>query len=193
MNLTKSLTLGEKMVSLIGGSHSVARFHALSGFFAVYNLLNLNAEEANVSNIWEKGEKLCSRSLTGLTLTNMGINQNQKYADFLCFRVPYMVSVIENVVCVGDKDIIFGPGDVSWTLGAALVEGKDLWGIDTSKAKSISIFSYFRFKRLIFSPYFVFFILVILLFVVYRSQIKLPMLGRKPRQHYSFGPKRRPV
>ncbi|XP_023763313.1 probable apyrase 7 isoform X1 [Lactuca sativa] len=183
----------EKMVSLIGGSHSVARFHALSGFFAVYNLLNLNAEEANVSNIWEKGEKLCSRSLTGLTLTNMGINQNQKYADFLCFRVPYMVSVIENVVCVGDKDIIFGPGDVSWTLGAALVEGKDLWGIDTSKAKSISIFSYFRFKRLIFSPYFVFFILVILLFVVYRSQIKLPMLGRKPRQHYSFGPKRRPV
>ncbi|CAI9280401.1 unnamed protein product [Lactuca saligna] len=89
---------GEKMVNLIGGSHSVARFHALSGFFAVYNLLNLNAEEANVSKIWEK--------------------------------------VIENVVCVGDKDIIFGPGDVSWTLGAALVEGKDLWGVDASKAKT---------------------------------------------------------
>ena len=25
-------------------------------------------------------------------------------------------------LCLGDKEIIFGPGDVSWTLGAALVE-----------------------------------------------------------------------
>ncbi|MFS7907161.1 putative nucleoside phosphatase GDA1/CD39, SWEET sugar transporter [Helianthus anomalus] len=38
-----------------------------------------------------------------------------------------MVSLLENTLCVGDKEIIFGPGDVSWTLGAALVEGKDLW------------------------------------------------------------------
>ncbi|XP_042502053.1 probable apyrase 7 isoform X6 [Macadamia integrifolia] len=55
---------------------SVARFHALSGFFAVYNVLNLNPR-ANLSKILE-------------------------------------------------KEILFGPGDVSWTLGAALIEGEYL-------------------------------------------------------------------
>ncbi|KAI3499447.1 hypothetical protein L1887_35248 [Cichorium endivia] len=167
INSSSSYHCDEKTINLIGGSQSVARFHALSGFFAVYNLLNLK-ESSNMSKIWEKGEELCSRSLTGLTNTVM----KQKYADFFCFRVPYMVSLIENVLCVGDKDILFGPGDVSWTLGAALVEGND-----TSRDKSLIV--YFNLKRVMLSPYLVFVILVILLFVVYRSQIKLPMLGRK--------------
>ncbi|KAI3812604.1 hypothetical protein L1987_17315 [Smallanthus sonchifolius] len=33
-------------------------------------------------------------------------NAKSKYADFLCLRVPYMVSLIENTLCVGDKEII---------------------------------------------------------------------------------------
>ncbi|KAJ0643728.1 putative apyrase [Helianthus annuus] len=179
---------GESILNSVGKTQSVARFHALSGFFAVYNLLNLNSS-TNLSNIWEKGQELCSRSLSGLT--KMPINQ--KYADFLCFRVPYMVSLLENTLCVGDKEIIFGPGDVSWTLGAAMVEGKDLWfsGSDTSKA---SLISYLRFKRIIFSPLFLFVVLAFLLFAVYYSQVKLPMLGRKVTSLPSYiGPKRRPI
>lgn len=178
---------GNNGLNLLGGTHSVARFHALSGFYAVYNLLNLNSS-ANISKIWEKGQELCSRALTGLT--NMPINQ--KYADVLCFRVPYIVSLIENTLCVGDKDIVFGPVEVSWTSGAALVEGKDLWLNDSFRAHSI--ISDILFKRVILSPYFLFVLLAFLLFVVYRSQIMLPMLGRKVTSLPSYiGPKRRPA
>ncbi|PWA80724.1 nucleoside phosphatase GDA1/CD39 [Artemisia annua] len=178
---------GENIPNLVGGTHSVARFHALSGFFAVYNLLNLSSSE-NLSKIWDKGEELCSRSLSRLTNTPI----KQKYADYLCFRVPYIVSLINNTLCVGDREIIFGPGDVSWTLGAAMVEGKDVWLRDTFRAQSF--ISDLRFKRVIFSPYFLFVLLVFLLFVVYRSQIKLPMLGRKVASLPSYiRPKRRPA
>ncbi|XP_071731701.1 probable apyrase 7 [Rutidosis leptorrhynchoides] len=163
---------GEMNLNLFGGTHSVSRFHALSGFYAVYKLLNLNSS-TTISKIWEKGEELCSRSLAGLT--NMSINQ--KYAELLCFRVPYIVSLIEKTVCVGNKDIVFGPRDISWTLGAALVEGKNLWLSDTFRAQSIV--SNLTLTRVILSPYFLFVLLAFLLFVVYRSQIKLPMLGRK--------------
>ncbi|GJS87543.1 probable apyrase 7 [Tanacetum coccineum] len=178
---------GENIPNLVGGTHSAARFHALSGFFAVYNLLNLSSSD-NLSKIWDKGEELCSRSLSGLTNTPV----QQKYAEYLCFRVPYIVSLINNTLCLGDREIIFGPGDVSWTLGAAMVEGKDMWLSDTSRAQSF--ISDLRFKRVIFSPYFLFVVLVFLLFVVYRSQIKLPMLGRNVASLPSFiGPKRRPA
>ncbi|KAD2806047.1 hypothetical protein E3N88_39424 [Mikania micrantha] len=177
---------GESMLNLLGKTQSAARYHALSGFFAVYNLLDLDSS-ANLSKIWEKGQKLCSKSLLGLT--KMPINQ--KYADFLCFRVPYMISLLQNTLCVGDKEIIFGPVDVSWTLGAALVEGKDLWLSDTNTSKS-SIFSYLRFKIMLFSPPILFVVLAILLYAVYRSQIKLPLLGRNATSLPSYiGSKRR--
>lgn len=123
--------VGENIPNMVKGTHSVARFHALSGFFAVNNLLNLSSS-ANLLKIWEKGEELCSRSLSGLTNTPT----KQKYADYICFRVPYIVSLINNTLCVGDREIIFGPGDVSWTLGAAMVEGKDVWLSDTFRAQS---------------------------------------------------------
>nr|XP_043617233.1 probable apyrase 7 [Erigeron canadensis] len=178
---------GENILNKFEGNNSVARFHALSGFFAVYNLLNLTSS-AKLSNMWEKGQEICSRSLAGLS----SLPIKHKYADFFCFRVPYVVSLIENTLCVGDKDIIFGPGEVSWTLGAALVKGKYSWQSDTSRAQSF--ISYIRFKRVIFSPYFLFVLLAFLLFIVYRSQVKLPMLGRKVASLPSYiGPKRRPA
>lgn len=180
---TLSSMSDENILKLVGGSHSVARFHALSGFFAVYKLLNLKTS-ANLSMIWEIGQQLCSKSLNMPT--------TQKYADLLCFRVPYMVSLVENTLCVGDKDIVFGPGELSWTLGAALVEGKDTWPSDALRAQNIVL--YLRFRRVIFSPYFLFVLLAFLLFIVYRSQIKLPMPGRKATSLPSYiGSKRRPA
>ncbi|KAJ9568272.1 hypothetical protein OSB04_004238 [Centaurea solstitialis] len=165
-NCTRLSSMSDgNILELVGGSHSVAR-------------------TANVSMIWEKGQELCSRSLTMPT--------KQKYADFLCFRVPYMVSLVENTLCVGDKDIVFGPGELSWTLGAAVIEGKDVWLTDVSRARNIVLD--LRFRRVILSPYFLFVLLAFLLFIVYRSQIKLPMPGRKAISLPSYiGSKRRPT
>lgn len=177
---------GNNIINLTAITHSVTRFHALSGFFAVYNILNLRPR-ANLTKIWEKGQQLCSRSWT-----NSG---NQNYAGQYCFRVPYLASLIEDALCLGDREIIFGPGDVSWTLGAALIEGKYLW-LSTIKSRSgiLSLGSTWAIS----SPLFLFVLLLLLLFIVYHSQIKLPMPGRKalaagaslPSYVY---PKRRPL
>ena len=86
-----------------------------------------------------------------------------------------MASLIEDSLCLGDEEIFFGPADVSWTLGAALVEGEYLW-LATSKSQISTLNSY---KKVISSPIFVFFLLVCLLLIVYGSQVKLPMLGKK--------------
>lgn len=155
------------MLNLISVAHHSERFHALSGFFLVSDMLNLSLT-ANVTEIWEKGEQLCSRSLTDLSV----ISQKQKYAGQYCFRVSYVASLIEDALGLDNADIAFGPGDVSWTLGAALVyqlyTSEAIPGISTTK--NMKIFSY---------TLFLFVLLLSLLFVVYYSQIKLPILGRK--------------
>ncbi|XVF35916.1 hypothetical protein REPUB_Repub19eG0013000 [Reevesia pubescens] len=158
---------GSNMLNLTVVAHHSGRFHALSGFFVVYDMLKLSPK-ARVTEIWEKGERLCSRSLTELSINF----QTQKYAGQYCFRVFYVASLIEDALCLGNAEIVFGPGDLSWTLGAALVHQLDateaLPGIST--VKNIKIFS---------SPVFLFVLLLFLFFFVYCSQIKLPMLGRK--------------
>ncbi|KAK6249540.1 Nucleoside phosphatase GDA1/CD39 - like 3 [Theobroma cacao] len=158
---------GSNMLNLTAVAHHSGRFHALSGFFVVNDMLHLSPR-ASVTEIWEKGEQLCSRSSTELS----SISQRQTYAGQSCFRVPYVASLIEDSLCLGNGEIVFGPGDVSWTLGAALIHGLD--SIETpasiSTTKDMDIFS---------SPVFLFILLLFLLFVVYCSQITLPMLGRK--------------
>ncbi|KAG8378814.1 hypothetical protein BUALT_Bualt07G0024000 [Buddleja alternifolia] len=152
LNLTKSL-------------HTITRYHALSGFFAVYHALNLS-QRANLTTLWESGDKLCSRSWTDQT------NINGQY----CFRVPYLTSLIENALCLGGTEIIFGPGDVSWTLGASLIEGEFLW-LRTDKPQN-PIFA-LKANGTIPSPLLTFVLLLFLLLIVYCCQIKLPMPGRK--------------
>ncbi|TYG79527.1 hypothetical protein ES288_D02G145400v1 [Gossypium darwinii] len=53
---------GNDMLKLTSIVHHSGRFHALSGFFVVY-MLNLSPR-ASVTEIWKKGEQLCSSSLT---------------------------------------------------------------------------------------------------------------------------------
>lgn len=180
----------ENILNLAGNNHSIARYHALSGFFAIYKLLNLNPR-ANLTKIWEKSQQFCSRSWAGLTSTLI----NKKYAEQYCFSVPYLVSLIENKLCLGDREIIFGPGDVSWTLGAALIEGEDS-RVSTNSGAGSGI-SAFRVDSMVYFPFFLFVLLVCLLFIVYRCQIKLPMPGRKVASVGAslpsyMGPKRRP-
>lgn len=155
-----------KTVNLKAITHRVSRFHALSGFFAVYTKLNLSPR-ANLTKIWEKGQQLCSSQIS--------ISGNQNYAAQYCFRVPYLASLIEDALCLGNKEIMFGPGDVSWTLGAALVEGKFLW----LNSEDHSNIIHENNRGVIFSSIFLFIVLLSLLFIVYRCQLKFPMPSKR--------------
>ncbi|KAK8362538.1 hypothetical protein V6Z12_A03G107800 [Gossypium hirsutum] len=111
---------------------------------------------ASVTEIWKKGEHDFQR---------------QKYAGYYCFWVSYVASVIEDALCLGNAEIAFGPGDLSWTLGAALV-----YQLDTREASpSISTIRNLKMS----STVFLLVLLLSLFLVVHCSQIKLPMLGRK--------------
>ncbi|GAV58318.1 GDA1_CD39 domain-containing protein [Cephalotus follicularis] len=158
-----SSSVGSNILNLMAFTHRIEQFHALSGFFAVYKKLNLSPR-ANLTKIWEKGQKLCLKSWAA----------QSSLSGLYCFRVAYMASLIEDALCLGELDITFGPGDVSWTLGAALAEGEYLWISTTRAHTSIS-----TLRNIEFSPVFLFVLLLCLLFIVYCSQIKLPMPGKR--------------
>lgn len=85
--------------------------------------------------------------------------------------MSYVASVIEDALCLGNAEIVFGPGDLSWTLGAALV-----YQLDTREASpSISTIRNLKMS----STVFLLVLLLSLFLVVHCIQIKLPMLGRK--------------
>ncbi|XP_042035879.1 probable apyrase 7 isoform X1 [Salvia splendens] len=152
LNLTKTL-------------HAVSRYHALSGFFAFHNVLNLS-QRANLTMMSEAGQRLCSRQWSG------GNNINAQN----CFRVAYLTSLLANALCLSNVEIIFGPGDVSWTLGASLVEGDFPWHRAERSGDGK-----FTLKDTVGRPstILVFILLSSLLVIVYFCQIKLPMPGRK--------------
>lgn len=73
-------------------------------------------------------------------------------------------------------EITFGPGDVSWTLGASLMEGEFLW-LEDEKSRDIPFTLQDTIKRP--STILIFVLLSSLVLVVYCYQIKLPMPDRK--------------
>lgn len=89
-----------------------------------------------------------------------------------------MASLIEYALHLDDVEIVFGPGDISWTIGAALVEGKFPW-LNTRTSKMKTIFSNLKNFEVLSSPTIVFSILLLLLLIVYCCQVKLPMPSRK--------------
>ncbi|CAI8609891.1 unnamed protein product [Vicia faba] len=118
--------IGTDALNLTAVAHPMKRFHALSGFFFVYNKLNLSPR-ANLTMIWES--------------------------------------------------VLF-PGDVSWTLGAALVEGKFQW-LNIASHKSQTIISSLKNVNVMTSSTCLFAVLLLLLLIVYCTQIKLPMPSRR--------------
>ncbi|KAL3835220.1 hypothetical protein ACJIZ3_009956 [Penstemon smallii] len=156
---------GNAKLNLTKNSHTVTRYHALSGFFAVHHALNLS-QRPNLTTLWESGQKLCSRSRSHHTSID---GQH-------CFRVPYLTSLIENALCLGGVEIIFGPGDVSWTLGASLIEG-DFSSLNAKKSQNRILT--LKDHEIISSPLLTFLVLLFFLLIVYCCQIKLPMPSRK--------------
>ncbi|KAI5417039.1 probable apyrase 7 [Lathyrus oleraceus] len=165
--------IGTGALNLTAVAHPMKRFHALSGFFFVYNKLNLNPR-ANLTMIWESGKQICTNLWAGLS----SISDNPNYAGQFCFRVAYMASLIEYGLCLGDVEMEFGPGDVSWTLGAALVEGKFQW-LNIASNKSQTIISTLKNVKVMSSSTCLFAVLLLLLLIVYCTQIKLPMPSRR--------------
>ncbi|KAL5547426.1 hypothetical protein UlMin_002657 [Ulmus minor] len=104
------------------------------------------AENYKAKLCLDRGQHLCSRSWTN--------SQND------CFRVPYMASVIEEALYV------------SWTLGATLVEGENIW-LDAATSRIINLTP----LKIISSPIFV--LLLCVLSIFHCSQVRLPMLGKK--------------
>ncbi|KAB1200925.1 putative apyrase 7 [Morella rubra] len=148
-----------------------ARLSCFMDFFAVYSMLNLSPR-ANLTKLLEEGQQLCSRSWAN----SSRISRTPNYGGQYCFWVPYMASLIEDALCLGDKEIIFGPGDVSWTLGAALVEDEKLFSRTTQAHTSISIF---KNMEIMSSPVLLFVLLLCLLFILYWTKIKLPLPSKK--------------
>lgn len=139
------------------------RFHALSGFFAVYNVLNLNPND-NLTTIMTLAQELCSHLWSG----SKKFPGNRKYAEQFCFNVPYLASLVKDALCMGDTELIFGPGDVSWTLGAAIVEGKSAW-LHILEAQDGS--SSFQIMKVISSPILLIILFLFLSFIVYLYQV----------------------
>uniref|UniRef100_A0A6N2K449 Apyrase n=1 Tax=Salix viminalis TaxID=40686 RepID=A0A6N2K449_SALVM len=168
LNNCKTACLICDTLNFMAGTHPSRRFHALSGFFAVYNMLDL-PPIANLTKIWEKAQQMCSKSWSDSSSTS----RNQNIGKY-CFRVPYMASLIEDALCLGDNEIVFGPGDLSWTLGASLVEVEKPWPSSVD-ATILSLKS----KEVLYSSVLLFLLLLFISFIVYYSQIKLPMPGKK--------------
>lgn len=162
---------GRNILNLTAVDHRTLRFHALAGFFVVYNKLNLSSG-GNLTRILDRGQQLCSTSRTDLNKATGHQNDAGQY----CFQVPYMTTLIQEALCLGDAEIKFGPADLSWTLGAVLAEGKYLW---QSSTRAQTSFSLLKNTEVMSSPIFVFVFLLFLLFIVYCGQIKLPMPGKK--------------
>ncbi|XP_027330846.1 uncharacterized protein LOC113846593 isoform X2 [Abrus precatorius] len=121
---------GTGILNLTAVAQPIKRFHALSGFYFVHNKLNLSPR-ANLTIVWESGRQICSSLWSGWS----SFSDNPNYAGQFCFRVAYMASLIEYGLCLGNVEMVFGPGDVSWTLGAALIEGKFLWLNSTTTSR----------------------------------------------------------
>lgn len=134
-------------------------------------MLNLSPR-ANLTKLLEEGQQLCSRSWAN----SSRISRTPNYGGQYCFWVPYMASLVEDALCLGAKEIIFGPGDVSWTLGAALVEDEKLFSRTTQAHTSISIF---KNMEIMSSPVLLFVLLLCLLFILYWTKIKLPLPSKK--------------
>ncbi|XP_068638712.1 probable apyrase 7 [Aristolochia californica] len=176
--------IGTDLLNQTTFSYMVSRFRALSGFFAVYSTLNLNPK-VNLTELLVRGEELCSRPWEDLG----DIYKTRHYAEQSCFRMPYLAYLLEDALCLGDVEIMFGPGDVSWTLGAALVEDQHLW---LGKSEDLADHFAIRMVEVISSPVLLFLLFFCLISILYMVKVKHnvavlgPMAGKRGAANLSI-------
>ncbi|GMH35514.1 hypothetical protein BSKO_03382 [Bryopsis sp. KO-2023] len=91
---------------------------ALNGFYVVWKFFEL-AGEAGVSGLEEVGKTFCQKEWSSAKKEFGDVVHLDKY----CFRAPYAVELLQRGLGVQANGLTVMPEDVSWTKGAALVEG----------------------------------------------------------------------
>lgn len=92
-------------------------FYALSGFFVVYKFFGLQPD-AGFAELLNQGKAFCEKPW------KKALNSvvPQPLVEHYCFRAPYVVELLQNGLHLKDDQVTVGSGDMTWTLGAALLE-----------------------------------------------------------------------
>ncbi|MCO5613303.1 hypothetical protein L7F22_067579 [Adiantum nelumboides] len=92
-------------------------FYALSGFFVVYKFFGLQ-QDAGFAELLDQGKAFCEKPW------KKALNSvvPQPLVEHYCFRAPYVVELLQNGLHLKEDQITVGSGDMTWTLGAALLE-----------------------------------------------------------------------
>lgn len=93
----------------------LGQFYAMSGFFVVYKFFNLTSD-TTLDKLLSEGQKFCE--------TTWEVAKNsvapQPFIEQYCFRAPYVVSLLRDVLHIDDGQVSIGSGSTTWTLGVAL-------------------------------------------------------------------------
>ncbi|KAI5068940.1 hypothetical protein GOP47_0015241 [Adiantum capillus-veneris] len=110
-------------------------FYALSGFFVVYKFFGLQPD-AGFAELLDQGKAFCGKPW------KKALNSvvPQPLVEHYCFRAPYVVELLQNGLHLQEDQITVGSGDMTWTLGAALLEAGAFAPTQSSHAAKPSSF-----------------------------------------------------
>ncbi|KAK7406977.1 hypothetical protein VNO78_08615 [Psophocarpus tetragonolobus] len=92
-------------------------FYVISGFYVVYRFFNLTSE-ATLDDVLAKGRDFCEKRWD-VAKTSVA---PQPFIEQYCFRAPYIASLLREGLHINDNQITVGSGNITWTLGVALLE-----------------------------------------------------------------------
>ncbi|TKY70205.1 apyrase 7 [Spatholobus suberectus] len=93
-------------------------FYVISGFYVVYRFFNLTSEEATLDDVLAKGKGFCEKRWD---VAKRSVAP-QPFIEQYCFRAPYIASLLRQGLHINDNQITVGSGNITWTLGVALLE-----------------------------------------------------------------------
>nr|KYP34143.1 Ectonucleoside triphosphate diphosphohydrolase 1 [Cajanus cajan] len=92
-------------------------FYVISGFYVVYRFFNLTSE-AMLDDVLAKGKEFCGKRWD---VAKKSVAP-QPFIEQYCFRAPYIASLLREGLHINDNQITVGSGNITWTLGVALLE-----------------------------------------------------------------------
>lgn len=112
-------------------------FYVISGFYVVYRFFNLTSE-AVLDDVLAKGKEFCEKRWD---VARRSVAP-QPFIEQYCFRAPYITSLLREGLHINDNQITVGSGNITWTLGVALLEA----GKAFSTRFGFHDLEFFRFK-----------------------------------------------
>ncbi|KAG4988128.1 hypothetical protein GLYMA_11G089700v4 [Glycine max] len=97
--------------------HPYGHFYVISGFYVVYRFFNLTSE-ATLDDVLAKGKGFCEKRWD---VAKRSVAP-QPFIEQYCFRAPYIASLLREGLHINDNQITVGSGNITWTLGVALLE-----------------------------------------------------------------------